>query len=60
MGEKAFAATTKARYKDWIYLDHFVEQMQWYLNRKSEYASFEKFLLVLIQSLAAIKKPAVN
>lgn len=41
-------------YNDWMYLDHFIEQLKLYENKRSQYKTINDFLPVLIQSLSKL------
>jgi hypothetical protein len=55
LGEKAFSENTTASYSDWVYLNHFLTQLNIYINNRDKYPTFNAFLPVLIKSLADVK-----
>ena len=56
LGNNEFAEKTKANYKDWVYLDFFIDQVTAYTNERAKYISLKNFLPVLIQNLQALRQ----
>ena len=56
LGNNSFADKTKENYKDWVYLDFFIDQMNAYTNDRIKYKSFERFLPTLIENLETVKQ----
>jgi hypothetical protein len=57
LGNNRFADKTKENYKDWIYLDFFIDQMTGYTKDRTTYKTFIDFLPILIQNLETLRQP---
>jgi hypothetical protein len=54
LGRNDLAQKKREEYKDWIYLNHFVAQMQSYQKSRKKYPTFKSFLPTLIDSLSSL------
>lgn len=56
LGKNTFADKTKANYRDWVYLNFFIDQMTGYTKDRDKYKTFKKFLPTLIQNLETVRQ----
>jgi hypothetical protein len=56
LGNAEFANKTRENYKQWIYLDYFIDELTRYTRERDKYKSFKEFLPALINNMQKLRQ----
>ena len=55
LGDEARASVILNRHSDWVYLDHFIAQLEFYENNRDQYPSISDFMPAILNSCTKLK-----